>query len=766
MYWILFTLVGLSVALRAESSGVFELRLISFDNEAGKDDMGKCCTGKSLSNNECDGVCRPRFRICLKEYQVKIDATSPCTFGDVITSEMGPNPVTDTPQNGFSNAISLKFPFTWPGTFSLIVEAWHGNQSAHSAVLVSRLMRQRWLDVSDKWTEDAHSSKYSTLRFEYRVTCEPHYYGKGCENLCRPRDDSFGHYSCSPTGERVCLAGWTGDYCTKPQCLPGCDEQHGHCTSPNECKCQSGWEGPLCDQCQRYPGCMHGSCIKPWNCLCDEGWGGLFCNQDLNFCTNHKPCRNGGTCFNTGQGSYTCSCPPGFNGTDCEIPADDCTRTPCLNGGSCARNGSYDVCVCPTGYHGSHCQSRTHTRTCADKPCSNGGTCQDSRNGGFACSCRPDFGGVDCKKRVSLCEPNPCRNGATCTESSTAPEGYRCSCPVGFTGERCQVDVDDCAGNPCLNGGTCLDKVNEFRCQCVPGFVGRLCQKRVDYCVTKPCANGGTCLQLLNDYECRCRDGFAGKDCSEEVDVCRSAPCLNGGTCVNRVHGFECVCAAGFLGRDCAGVAASAAPSARVSSDSALTTEHVVVIATISTFVPLLVLVAVGAIVCLKQRRKREKARADEEARLQNEQNTANSSFAKRGAAMAADARMIKNSWGKCTNNAMEESVANSNECDPFPKHQIIDGRPVYGLQRTRSQKQLNTEPVAAAAARASALLAAKLHEPDYEPVKRLSVMSATSAACSPLSDAPPPKDGPVFVIEEHYHVPDALAAGLFATEV
>lgn len=76
-------------------------------------------------------------------------------------------------------------------------------------------MRQRYLDVSEQWTEDTHSSKYSTLRFEYRVTCEPHYYGKGCENLCRPRDDSFGHYSCSPSGERVCLSGWTGDYCTK-----------------------------------------------------------------------------------------------------------------------------------------------------------------------------------------------------------------------------------------------------------------------------------------------------------------------------------------------------------------------------------------------------------------------------------------------------------------------------------------------------------------------------------------------------------------------
>lgn len=76
-------------------------------------------------------------------------------------------------------------------------------------------MRQRILDVGEKWTEDTHTSKYTSLKVEYRVTCDANYYGKGCENFCRPRDDSFGHYTCSQTGEIVCHAGWTGDYCEK-----------------------------------------------------------------------------------------------------------------------------------------------------------------------------------------------------------------------------------------------------------------------------------------------------------------------------------------------------------------------------------------------------------------------------------------------------------------------------------------------------------------------------------------------------------------------
>lgn len=87
------------------------------------------------------------------------------------------------------------------------------------SVLISRLTRQRFLEIGEEWTQDVHTSSYSTLRFEYRVTCDDYYYGHGCESLCRPRDDNFGHFTCSPTGERVCLAGWQGDYCTTRKLL-------------------------------------------------------------------------------------------------------------------------------------------------------------------------------------------------------------------------------------------------------------------------------------------------------------------------------------------------------------------------------------------------------------------------------------------------------------------------------------------------------------------------------------------------------------------
>lgn len=57
--------------------------------------------------------------------------------------------------------------------------------------------------------------------------------------------------------------------------------------------------------------------------------------SDLNYCTNHKPCQNGASCTNTGQGSYTCTCRPGFTGKKCEIEINECDSNPCKSGGSC-----------------------------------------------------------------------------------------------------------------------------------------------------------------------------------------------------------------------------------------------------------------------------------------------------------------------------------------------------------------------------------------------------------------------------------------------
>uniref|UniRef100_A0A8C5YZX7 EGF-like domain-containing protein n=1 Tax=Marmota marmota marmota TaxID=9994 RepID=A0A8C5YZX7_MARMA len=82
--------------------------------------------------------------------------------------------------------------------------------------------------------------------------------------------------------------------------------------------CSYGWQGRFCDECVPYPGCVHGSCVEPWHCDCETNWGGLLCDKDLNYCGNHHPCVNGGTCINAEPDQYHCACPDGYSGKNCE----------------------------------------------------------------------------------------------------------------------------------------------------------------------------------------------------------------------------------------------------------------------------------------------------------------------------------------------------------------------------------------------------------------------------------------------------------------
>lgn len=656
-------------------SGVFELRLGSFSNPSNRDSQGACCsTGlpPATEGTPCPGSpCRVSFRVCLKHYQKTVDTDSPCTYGELSTPVLVQSASDGAIFNASRPPIAFPFEFSWPGTFSLIIEAWHegpapAGGSASSGVhrtLVAQMSTQKWLDVGDSWTPGTLQKERAALSYSYRVRCQEFYYGSECAKLCRPRDDKFGHFTCSASGDVVCLPGWKGDYCTKAICLKGCKEPQGDCDRPNECKCRIGWEGPLCDRCVRYPGCLHGTCSQPWQCNCDEGWGGLFCNQDLNYCTNNRPCRHGGTCTNTGQGSYTCSCLPGYAGTDCEIVQDPCLASPCQNGGVCRATDSSPsqgyTCSCPPGLAGRHCE--VPHNACDSRPCLNGGSCREApdTSEGYRCLCPDAYAGDRCEVQRDPCEPSPCANGGTCVTLSDgnsrgdggSEQRYRCECRPGFEGPHCRTNIDDCASDPCLNGATCLDGADTFRCLCRPGFVGLLCDHDVDDCLTYPCANGGRCEDLVNDFSCQCPAGFSGKDCSVNLDDCASSPCLNGGVCVDLAGRFECRCPEDFGGDRCEHRPPALAPRVAVvppspgrssarrggedmgrhdlltreddsrgrSDEDALSGVQLALIVTASVTVPLIALVAALVILC--QRRRWKERRDAEAAMRQNERN-------------------------------------------------------------------------------------------------------------------------------------------------
>jgi|EP01047_Picozoa_sp_COSAG01_P016797 hypothetical protein len=67
------------------------------------------------------------------------------------------------------------------------------------------------------------------------------------------------------------------------------------------------------------------------------------------------PCQHGGSCSPNGTTSYSCSCPAGYTGTDCELNVDDCLSSPCQNSGVCADGVNQFQCVCASGFSGDLC---------------------------------------------------------------------------------------------------------------------------------------------------------------------------------------------------------------------------------------------------------------------------------------------------------------------------------------------------------------------------------------------------------------------------
>ncbi|KAG5265394.1 hypothetical protein AALO_G00241940 [Alosa alosa] len=509
--WYKILVLSLMITTQAYGSGVFELGLHEFKNDY-----------RLLSNGEaCGPECRTFFRVCLKNYQTVV-TPGECIFGSNITPVLGTKSFSVMKNGGVNKPIRLPIDFSWPGSFSLIIEAWYAPtqellDTSNPELLISFFATQRKLEVGAEWSRDHLTWKQTELRYSYRFICNENYYGQSCSQKCNPRDDRFGHYTCDPDGKRSCLPGWNGQYCEEPICLEGCSKSNGNCSKPGECDCREGWQGIFCDECKRHPACKHGTCQQPWQCTCDEGWGGLLCDQDLNYCTHHKPCRNG-TCMNTGQGSYTCTCHPGFTGINCEREVKECDSRPCLNGGLCTDLESGYKCECPKGYEGDHCQTRV--LTCAESPCFHLGRCHDKDDGRAVVSkvsCRATRAQLE-ESGVDKCTSLRCANGGHCAMEGSV---RKCICRSGFSGLHCEVNINDCAKNPCANGSTCKDSINGYTCMCPPGFQGRNCDRHTDVCATRQCLNGGTCRKGVG---CVCPPHFSGPQCEAAYAPATTTP--------------------------------------------------------------------------------------------------------------------------------------------------------------------------------------------------------------------------------------------------
>ncbi|XP_013884547.1 sushi, nidogen and EGF-like domain-containing protein 1 isoform X2 [Austrofundulus limnaeus] len=287
------------------------------------------------------------------------------------------------------------------------------------------------------------------------------------------------------------------------------------------------------------------------------------CNS-ASVCPHLRPCLNGGQCIDdciTGNPSFTCSCLAGFTGRRCQINVNECSSSPCQNGGMCSDQINSFFCQCPPGYTGMLCE--TDIDECEARPCLNNASCvQDVGN--FTCVCEPGYTGVLCETDINECESQPCLSGGQCIDQV---DGFSCVCPAAFTGAFCETELmtqqmnssealnqtEECL---CQNGGVCVD--TNGTCECPPGYTGHYCQfvTQTVCSNSRPCPDGSPCLEYGGTYMCTC---YTAVDLDpmdiypyvQPQSVCDSSPCLNGGYCYERDGGYTCECRYGFWGNHC-----------------------------------------------------------------------------------------------------------------------------------------------------------------------------------------------------------------------
>ncbi|XP_017262761.1 neurocan core protein [Kryptolebias marmoratus] len=96
---------------------------------------------------------------------------------------------------------------------------------------------------------------------------------------------------------------------------------------------------------------------NPFGSLVPNWAFGLIPSVENNPCQT-SPCLHGGSCLQEGDG-YSCYCPQGFSGENCEIDIDDCQSNPCQNGGTCIDEINSFVCLCLPSYGGATCEKDT-----------------------------------------------------------------------------------------------------------------------------------------------------------------------------------------------------------------------------------------------------------------------------------------------------------------------------------------------------------------------------------------------------------------------
>ena len=141
-------------------------------------------------------------------------------------------------------------------------------------------------------------------------------------------------------------------------------------------------------------------------CNCTSGFkkdGNSNC-VDINDCVANV-CHNGGTCVD-GVNAFVCVCPFNYNGSKCDVLNDMCLPL-CVNG-RCQGNR----CVCDSGYSGLQCDIDINAQ-CTKTSCLNGGTCIEVDDT-YQCLCLSRFDGARCQSNITETTGDACESIVYC----------------------------------------------------------------------------------------------------------------------------------------------------------------------------------------------------------------------------------------------------------------------------------------------------------------------------------------------------------------
>ncbi|XP_076437418.1 uncharacterized protein LOC143276674 [Babylonia areolata] len=419
-----------------------------------------------------------------------------------------------------------------------------------------------------------------------------------CDQICRNTVGGFAcecreGFQLNTTTRTTCYASASTSCMTNNTCDQQCVVVGGNET----CLCRTGYtqnttDPNLCDDIDECDAgsnpCVNGTCTNTdggFTCSCSNGTFLLSDGATCQVCPDGKfgkECAETCTCDTANTESCdvingTCACKSGWKGDNCDQDIDECTDTPnicaSVSNSKCEnKNGSYS-CSCVPGFSKSDglcspCDDVHYGAQCLQLcPCERANTlsCDDVTG---TCSCSATWTGDNCTEDVNECLPangaNPCFTDQfeNCTN---LVGGYRCDCVSGYErknpGDNC-TDINECEDpdrNTCVQTKeTCTNFDGGYNCSCSTGYSGTAgsCAD-VNECndpALNNCTDRQDCSNTEGSYTCPCKSTyvFTNGDCVDvnECSVDAQNNCTSTENCRNTVGGFFCVCKPGYFRND------------------------------------------------------------------------------------------------------------------------------------------------------------------------------------------------------------------------